>query len=158
MTFQRSGKSISQPDQFILDPRCSFEQFKVELMTNVEEVAGFDKDEDQVILSWKWEKRVVQTTATKKPALPYAIFSRERHWDAVQKALREANGAKNGCHNMLLRILANITSKGNESQPTAQDSVASDSREVLSKPSSLMIVCNLSSTRKTRINAIQQTR
>lgn len=117
MAFQRMGKPIGQPDQFPLDPRVSFEQFREELTQNVAETIGFEEDEEKIAFSWKWEKRATQTTAAKKAALPYAILSRDRHWDAIQQALREANGVKKGCHNMLLRILASITSKDDESVP-----------------------------------------
>lgn len=131
MAFQRMGKPIGQPDQFPLDPRISFEEFRTELTENAAEIVGFEEDEEKVTFSWKWEKRATQTTAAKKAALPYAILSRDRHWDAVQQALREANGVKKGCHNMLLRILASITSKDDESmpgQPTQNDGMV---REVI---------------------------
>jgi hypothetical protein len=77
-------------------------------MENVAEIIGFEEEKERVIFSWKWEKRVTQQTVARKAALPYSLLSRERHWEAVHQVLHEANGIKKGCHNMLLRILANI--------------------------------------------------
>jgi hypothetical protein len=131
MTFQKMGKLTAQPDQFPMNPCQSFDDFQKALINNVQDVIGFNEEQEKVIFSWKWEKRIMQQTVARKTPLPYSQLSRERHWEAVRHVLREANGVKKGCHNMLLRILANIMSKSEHSLSEGIETNSAGIREVM---------------------------
>ena len=154
MTFTRNGKVIGQPDQHNIEPDMTFEEFQTHMTENVDDIVGLSNDLEEVKFAWKWERRVTQSTAAKKPPIPYSVLSRERHWEAVLQVLREANTTKNGCHNMLLRIQASIIPKDDQSQSEVIEIDEPSGRIVFTFCLLLTIDCNITTALKTCQHAL----
>jgi hypothetical protein len=147
VTYMRNGKPKPQSDQYNIDPDVSFEQFQEDLRVNIDDTMRL-QDDEEVVLEWKWEKRVTQQSVNKRNQNPYSTLSRERHWDTVLRVLRDAYATKNGCTNMLLKIRANIIKK-NSQMDDMRVQEEDTGRVVITFFTLLTIDCHIKTTWKT---------
>lgn len=102
------GSAQGQPDQDIIDPNMSFEEFISKIREMVGDNYSALSETASVEMSWKWERRIVAQTGVKKVPTAWSALSRQRNWNSVQQLLRETAAKKNGTHNMLLKIRADV--------------------------------------------------
>jgi hypothetical protein len=103
-------KAREESAQVSVDPRGSLDKVKEVVMDEVEDIYGKTMLEMECKLLWKWEKRVMaQTAATKKSESRWSKLTRDTHWEAVQKTIRETSSKKAGLNNMVLFIQASFS-------------------------------------------------
>jgi hypothetical protein len=103
-------KAREESAQVSVDPRGSLDRVKEVVMDEVEDTYGKTMLEMECKLLWKWEKRVMaQTAATKKSESRWSKLTRDVHWEAVQKTIRETSSKKAGLNNMVLFIQASFS-------------------------------------------------
>lgn len=153
VTFMRQNKPIHKPDQHSLDPSMNFLSVKQHMTAVLADNGLTLARDEEVEFGWKWEKRILQQSATKKPVeSSYSNLCRDGHWEAVQQVLCEANAQKNGFRNMLLRIQVNIIREENNvnlSEPSANMMVFKE-REVSVSLKLLILVRYFTSACKSR--------
>ena len=120
-----SGKvrKASESGQTTIDPRKPFDEFKIEVTEEIEDAHDNLVKDLTFKLAWKWEKRVLAQTANKKATTPWSRLAKEKHWDAVQKTIRESASKKNGLLNMVLLIQADFTPRRKLSGDAEEENV-----------------------------------
>ena len=153
VTFIRQNKSICKPDQHTLDPSMDFMSLKQHMIAVLADNGLTLTRNEKVEFGWKWEKRILQQSTTKKPVeSSYFNLCRDGHWEAVWQVLYEANAQKNGRRNMLLRIQVNIILEEDDvdfSGPSANTIVFKE-WEVFVSLKLLILVRYFTSARKSR--------
>jgi hypothetical protein len=103
-------KAREESAQAPMDPRGSLDTVKKVVMDEVEDTYGKIVEGMECKLLWKWEKRVMaQTASTKKSESIWSKLTRDIHWKAAQKTIRDTNSKKAGLNNMVLFIEANFS-------------------------------------------------
>ena len=85
---------------------------------------------EDVTLTWKWERRLIQQTAVKKQPLPWNKLLLEKNRDTVTNTLQEANSKKNGTYT-LLKMQVTIFLKSERSDESGDVAINESSGRVV---------------------------
>ena len=131
LTIKECEKLRRASEQFPIDPRQSFSEFQVQVFNNVEDIIGITNSE-LIKLYWKWEKRILAQSTSKKTVTESSRLARDHHWTAIQQVIRESASKKNGCNNMLLKIRADVATEAQLTTGEVADESTGPSGIVLS--------------------------
>jgi hypothetical protein len=59
MIYSRNDKIRAQSDQYNINPNTTFKEFQYDLMIITDDSIRI-QDDEEIVLEWKWEKRVIQ--------------------------------------------------------------------------------------------------